>query len=100
MICMLKVAEHVLVPKHEILPEEEKKKLLERLHVTEAELPKIFIDDPAIKHLKPKPGDVIKMTRRSPTAGETFYYRVVIERKKEVEELEELEETEEEVGEG
>jgi len=49
------------------------------LGVTEKELPKIFSTDPAIRHLNVKKGDVIKITRKSPTAGETIYYRVVIE---------------------
>ncbi|MEM7822908.1 MAG: DNA-directed RNA polymerase subunit H [Candidatus Aenigmatarchaeota archaeon] len=99
---MARVSEHILVPRHEILSEEEKKQLLERLMVTEAGLPKIFVDDPAIKHLKPKIGSVVKITRNSPTAGQAVYYRVVVERtaiEEEEEALGEEEEVEEEGGE-
>ncbi len=73
------ITKHVLVPKHEVLSEEEKEKLLKELNIEFKQLPKIKINDPAIKHLKVKPGDVIKITRSSPIAGKTIYYRGVIE---------------------
>ena len=43
------------------------------------ELPLIFVTDPAILGLGVKPGDMIKITRKSATAGESFYYRYVVE---------------------
>lgn len=70
---------HVLVPKHEILSKEDKEKVLEGLGAVERQLPTITIEDPAIKDLKPKAGDVVKITRESPTAGIAIYYRTVIE---------------------
>jgi DNA-directed RNA polymerase subunit H len=69
---------HYLVPKHEKTAEKERKDILERFSISIAELPKIFSDDPAIEHLGPKEGDVIKITRKSPTAGTTIFYRCVI----------------------
>ena len=72
------IMKHVLVPKHEILSKEEKKALLEKLNISEKQLPKIFESDPVIKVLNAKPGDVIKITRKSPSAGESIYYRIVI----------------------
>lgn len=73
------VKKHELVPKHELLSEEEKKELLKRLGVKLSDLPKIRISDPAIKNLGAKPGDIVKIYRKSPTAGESIYYRVVVE---------------------
>ena len=35
--------------------------------------------DPAIVGLGIKPGDMIKITRKVTTAGESFYYRYVVE---------------------
>ena len=67
-----------LVPKHTKLSETEKNKLLEKHSITVKELPKIFIDDPAIAALNLKAGDVVKIERSSPTAGTTVYYRGVI----------------------
>jgi DNA-directed RNA polymerase subunit H len=72
------VTKHELVPKHEILSEEEKTKLLKKYGITIKELPRILASDPAIKSLNPKIGDVVKITRKSKTAGESVYYRVVV----------------------
>ena len=72
-----KVDKHILTPKHSKLSEREKTQLLEKYHVTSKELPKIVKTDSAIKELEPKVGDIIKITRKSPTAGESLFYRVV-----------------------
>jgi len=70
---------HMLVPKHEIMIKKEAEQVLEKYHCKSVELPLIFVDDPAIVGLGVKPGDMIKITRKSATAGESFYYRYVIE---------------------
>ncbi len=75
------IFDHELVPKHEILSEEEVKDLLSKYNVTKNQLPKIFDTDPAVKELNAKIGDVIKITRKSFTAGESVYYRVVVSSK-------------------
>jgi len=72
-----KVADHELVPKHEILPEKESEKLLKDLNISKKQLPKIKLSDPAIKETEAKAGDIIKITRKSLVAGESIYYRVV-----------------------
>lgn len=72
------VTKHFLYSMHEKLSETEKKKLLEEYNTDESNFPKIKITDPAISHLKVKPNDIIKITRKSPSAGRTFYYRVVV----------------------
>lgn len=72
------IEKHELVPKHTILNEQEKEEVLKRYGITLRQLPRILVSDPVIKLLNGKPGDVVKITRKSPTAGETVYYRVVI----------------------
>lgn len=72
------VLEHELVPKHEVLSAEEAAELLRRYRVTPTQLPSILHIDPVVRELGAKPGDIIKITRRSPTAGEYIYYRVVV----------------------
>jgi DNA-directed RNA polymerase subunit H len=72
------LTKHRLVPKHSIVSESEKKKVLEKYKITLKELPKITLGDPVVEQLKAKEGDVIKIVRNSETAGETVYYRVVI----------------------
>lgn len=71
------ILEHVLVPKHEILNKDEVKTILQKFGVTIDLLPRIKADDPVVKVIEAKRGDVIKITRASPTAGESVYYRVV-----------------------
>jgi len=69
---------HRLIPEHIKLSEKEKEALLAKYHVTLRELPKISDKDPAINHLDVQEGDIIKIIRKSPTAGESVFYRGVI----------------------
>ena len=68
-----------LVPKHDVLSEEEAKKIFEKYGATADVMPKISSSDPAIAELKPNVGDLIKITRKNPLMGEYHHYRVVIE---------------------
>ena len=72
------VTKHVLVPKHAKASEKEKRELLERYQISIRELPRIVMSDPAIQHLDASEGDIIKIVRPSPTAGETVFFRRVI----------------------
>ena len=72
------ISKNELVPKHFVLSEKEKEELLKRYGITLKELPRILSSDPMVKKLGAKPGDVIKIERKSPTAGKTIYYRVVV----------------------
>ena len=69
---------HEIVPKHEILTKLDKKELLERLGITDKQLPKILLSDPGIGNLDAKLGDVAKITRKSQTTGYSTYYRIVV----------------------
>ena len=74
-----KVTDHKLVPKHEILPGEEKKQILAKFNATEEQFPFLFSTDPVAREIHAKPGDMVKITRVSDTAGESTYYRYVVE---------------------
>lgn len=76
----LDVSKHALVPKHVKLNEKEKKDLFEQYVADLRDLPKIFKDDPAIKGTDIKEGDIIKILRKSLTAGEAVFYRRVVSR--------------------
>jgi len=67
-----------LVPKHAKLSESEIKELLDQYKITVKELPKILKSDPILEDMEVRSGDVIKIFRKSPTAGETIYYRGVM----------------------
>jgi DNA-directed RNA polymerase subunit H (RpoH/RPB5) len=69
---------HTFIPEHTKISDDEKKKLFEKYNISIRDLPKITINDPAIKHLEPKIGDIIKITRKSLTSGTTEFYRGVI----------------------
>ena len=71
--------DHNSVPKHEIIQEDEAKSLLDNYQIERGQLPKIKESDPVVKELAASVGDVVKITRNSQTAGESFYYRFVIE---------------------
>ena len=69
---------HYLVPVHEFATEEEIKELEERYSIFKYQLPKISVDDPAAQLLGAKLGDVLKIKRNSPTAGEFVVFRTVV----------------------
>ncbi len=69
--------EHVMVPKHELLPEKEVDKMLKELNVSRIQLPTILIADPALQGLDVKNGDVIRITRENPVTGTSYAYRLV-----------------------
>ena len=71
--------DHNSVPKHEIIQEDEVKSLLDHYQIERGQLPKIKESDPVVKELGASVGDVVKITRNSQTAGESLYYRLVIE---------------------
>jgi DNA-directed RNA polymerase subunit H len=75
----LDIKNHILVPKHDKCSEAEKKSILQKYKIDLKDFPKISIHDPALYNLDLKPGDIVKITRKSATAGETIFYRVVIE---------------------
>jgi DNA-directed RNA polymerase subunit H len=71
--------EHKLVPKHEILTAEEREQLLSEYKVHPYQLPQIKASDPAVKVIDAKPGDILRIIRKSPTAGTHIAYRYVVE---------------------
>jgi len=73
------VPDHVYVPKHEIMTIKEAHQVLKDFNCKPTELPLIFVNDPAIIGLGVKPGDMIKISRKSATAGTSIYYRYVVE---------------------
>ena len=75
----LRVSEHIYVPKHEIVSEEEIPAVLKKYNAKLEQFPYILVSDPVVKEIGGKPGDLIRITRKSPTAGDIAYYRFVVE---------------------
>lgn len=78
----LNVLEHVMVPDHQIMSEDEVKQLYSLYSISSEQLPKIYHDDPSVKTIGAKVGDVIRVIRTSHTAGRAESYRLVIKRPK------------------
>ncbi|RLE98753.1 MAG: DNA-directed RNA polymerase subunit H [Thermoprotei archaeon] len=72
------ILEHELVPQHVLLSEEEAARILKRMGVSKHQLPWMLASDPVAKAIGAKPGDVVMIIRRSPTAGVSVAFRYVV----------------------
>ena len=73
-----KTTDHLLIPKHSKCSIKEKEEVFAKYQVEDKQLPRILKNDPGLENLDVKAGDLIKITRKSPTTGESLFYRVVI----------------------
>ena len=71
------IQEHMLVPTHEIMTEDEIADEFSDVEYDSKDLPKIRSEDPVVKAIGAKPGDVLRITRESQTAGVFVTYRIV-----------------------
>lgn len=72
------VTAHELVPDHEIVSEEEAEEMLKEYKIKPHQLPKLKSKDPVAKAIDAEEGDIVKITRKSYTAGKSVAYRLVI----------------------
>lgn len=74
------VIDHALVPKHELLEPKVKQILKPQLYIKNMNnLPTLLHTDPISKYYGMKIGDLCKITRHNPNAGEVPYYRLVVD---------------------
>ena len=71
------IQDHMLVPKHEIMTEEEISDEFSEVDYDIKNLPKIKSTDPVVKTIGAEPGNVLRITRESQTAGVFVTYRIV-----------------------
>jgi DNA-directed RNA polymerase subunit H len=70
---------HQFVPKHELLSKKDAEELMHEFHIRPHQLPYIKSNDPAAETLGAKMGDILRITRKSATAGEVIVYRYVVD---------------------
>lgn len=76
----INILKHELVSEHIILSPEEKEEIIKKYGIKKpSQFPRILKSDPIVKEIGAKPGDLIKIIRKSTTAKESIYYRIIIE---------------------
>jgi len=70
---------HQFVPKHELLSRKDAEQLMREFHIRPHQLPYVKASDPAARALGAKVGEILRIVRKSPTAGEVAVYRYVVE---------------------
>ena len=71
------IQDHKLVPKHEIMTKEEISEEFSDVDYDFKDLPKIRANDPVVEAIGAEPGNVLRITRKSETAGKFVTYRIV-----------------------
>ncbi|MHC1567359.1 MAG: DNA-directed RNA polymerase subunit H [Candidatus Syntropharchaeia archaeon] len=74
----MRLMDHEMVPEHVLLSEEEAEEVLRRYDIKKEQLPKIKASDPIAREIGAKPGDIVKIIRKSQTAGRSISYRLTI----------------------
>lgn len=69
---------HELVPEHDIITDKEIEEVEKEYGISREQLPRIKAGDPAAKAIGARPGDVIKIVRKSETAGRHVIYRYCV----------------------
>ena len=73
------ILEHFLVPKMQILDKFEQEDLFKQYNITNtSQMPEISRYDPQALVMCMRPGQVCKITRKSPTSINSTYYRICV----------------------
>jgi DNA-directed RNA polymerase subunit H (RpoH/RPB5) len=73
------ITKHRLVPFHETISEKEREEIFKKYNIKQDQLPRILDTDPVAIAIGAKPGQIVKITRKSQTAKQAVAYRLVVE---------------------
>ena len=74
---LFNILNHKMVPPHKVLSQSEKEDIYKKYYITtDKELPEISRFDPVALAMGIRPGELVEITRSSPTAITTKYYRL------------------------
>jgi DNA-directed RNA polymerase I, II, and III subunit RPABC1 len=72
------ITKHMLVPRHILMTNEEKKVIMKKYKVTDQQVPQVLRTDPVARYFNAKPGQMFKIIRDSNITYKSISYRVVI----------------------
>jgi len=75
---MFNITNHMLVPRHILLSQQEKIALLKKYKLKDTQLPRLLFTDPVCRYYAFQPGQVIKIIRPSMIVGTYVSYRIVV----------------------
>lgn len=77
---LFNVSKHHLIPKHEVIREQDEiNELVQKYNLkSKLQFPAILKTDPMAKYLNIQSGQLVKITRVSPSAGESILYRCCV----------------------
>ncbi|GKV41695.1 hypothetical protein SLEP1_g49194 [Rubroshorea leprosula] len=74
---LVNITKHVLKPKHQVLTEEEKQRLLKKYSIDEKQLPRLLKKDAIARYYGLEKGQVVKVTYSGEITGSYVTYRCV-----------------------
>lgn len=74
------ITTHRIAMPHRILKDDEKTEVMKKFNITEArnQIPWVDSQDPMVKWIGGRPGDIVEVTRHSDVAGSELYYRFCV----------------------
>ena len=75
---MINIVDHVMVPKHEILSQEQGEQVLQTYCARKKDMPLISTSDPVAKYYNIKIGNIVRITRPSSMTVESIFYRIAV----------------------
>jgi DNA-directed RNA polymerase subunit H (RpoH/RPB5) len=78
---MINIVDHILVPKHIVLTEQEANIVLDAYCAKRKNIPLILSTDPIARYYNMKPNEIVKIIRASTMTVEVPFYRIVVKSK-------------------